>query len=279
MARVARCLARRVTCKPRTEARTSCGFTLSAVLIMEHDSNISKAHKAPLITPSASPPPSQSFFPQPYRIPDQPSPTKRQRLLSTSRQHKSLSRSSSSSADPFDFHQAREDSTLRLLSIWSNLDRYTRPLDEDDIIDITTGEVVKDRGVIRGSKKYAVGCFAMADEEDDEEDEEDDELDSFANVEAEHVNLEVDGRKVPPVRAMDPMDAKDLEEFLEAERKRKELCGSEPDESDYESQNEDNYGEDSLRIKLPHCNIFVQTRARVNSKIVRHHTPTEPTLI
>jgi hypothetical protein len=143
--------------------------------------------------------------------------------------------SSSTSLDQIDVHQAREASTLRLFDVWSTLaDRYSRPLDEDDIIDITTGEVVKDRGVLRGSRNWDIGCFAdNVEEDDDEEDEDDDvdELDSFVNPggdeELDGVLLDVDGRRVPPVTEMDPADAEDLKQFLEAERRRRETCGGE----------------------------------------------------
>ena len=191
-----------------------------------------------LITPSASPPTARSFFPKPYRIPDKASPTKRPRLASTSSHLQSnlpSASSSSTSLDQIDVHQAREASTLRLFDVWSTLaDRYSRPLDEDDIIDITTGEVVKDRGVLRGSRNWDIGCFAdCVEEEEYEEEEEDDdvdELDSFANTgaddELDDVPVEVDGRR-SPVTEIDPADAEDLKQFLEAERRRREICGSE----------------------------------------------------
>jgi Centromere protein Scm3 len=207
------------------------------------------ASKPPLITPSASPPSSRSFFHQPYRIPDRPSPSKRPRLASTSshlQSHLPSASSSSTSLDQIDVHQAREASTLRLFDVWSTLaDRYSRPLDEDDIIDITTGEVVKDRGVLRGSRNWNIGCFADHVEEDGEEEEEEeeedddvDELDSFANPggdESDGVPLGVDGR-VPPVTEMDPADAEDLKQFLEAERRRREICGSEEETEDSEEE-------------------------------------------
>jgi len=197
-----------------------------------------KPAKPALITPSASPPSTaRSFVQQPYRIPDRPSPTKRPRFSSTSNTLRAPSSSSSASVDSFDFQQAREDSTLRLLNIWSSLERYTRPIDEDDIVDITTGEVIKDRGVLRGSKQLSFGD-AMGEEEEgydeDEEEESTDELDAFANEGVDDIRLNVGIRKVPPVREMDPEDAKDIKEFLEAERKRRETCGSERDESEVE---------------------------------------------
>ncbi|KAJ7288335.1 hypothetical protein C8J57DRAFT_1279892 [Mycena rebaudengoi] len=191
--------------------------------------------KAP-ITPSASPAPvseSNSFFPAPYRIPDAAPPLKRRRCSSTPR--------ASSSATPDDFNTEREASALRMFDVWSQLaEKYTRRIDEDDIVDLVTGEIVKDRGVLSAATPWKFGRFADLegstgtddDDEDDSEqlygrpnltDEDDvDELDAFAESGGtEEVWV------VPPVRKMDPADARDLEEFMEAEKRRKEECGDE----------------------------------------------------
>ncbi|KAG6910696.1 hypothetical protein DXG01_008740 [Tephrocybe rancida] len=207
--------------------------------------------KTALITPSASPPHARPFFPQPYRIPDQASPTKRPRLSSTPRPTQQQHASSSSTLiEPIDFQKAREDSAMRLLDVWAGLaERYSRPLDEDDIIDIVTGKVVKDRGVLRGSQTWAAGAFADpapgdAEDELEEDDEEDeyDELDTFTNPELSGMGLEGEIRRVAPADEVDARDAQDLREFLEAEQKRREVYGSEVDETEgstYESQAED----------------------------------------
>ena len=46
---------------------------------------------------------------------------------------------------------------MKLLGVWSSLaERYAKPIDEDDIVDIMTGQVIQDRGVISswdGSKQ------------------------------------------------------------------------------------------------------------------------------
>ncbi|KAG5639444.1 hypothetical protein H0H81_002315 [Sphagnurus paluster] len=197
--------------------------------------------KLALITPSASPPHTRPFFPQPYRIPDQASPTKRPRLSSAPRQLKPpvSASSSSTSVDVVDFQKAREESTMRLLDVWAGLaERYSRALDEDDIIDITTGNVVKDRGVIRGPQTWNEGAFTEATQDEDEEEEEEDEVDEDEVDELDTLanpglsSQEAEGRRVPPVREMDPYDARDLKEFLEAEQRRREIYGSEVDDTD-----------------------------------------------
>ncbi|KAJ7929370.1 hypothetical protein B0H13DRAFT_947994 [Mycena leptocephala] len=171
--------------------------------------------------PPASPP---SFFPAPYRIADEPSPSKRQRRSSTPRQPRA-----SSSATPDDINSEREASAMRMLDVWSGLaEKYSRRIDQDDIVDLVTGEIVKDRGVLSAETPWKFGRFAddSVDEStgtDEDEDDDIDELDAFAGS----TQVSPHGWTVPPVRTMDPADAKDLEEFMEAERRRREECGDE----------------------------------------------------
>ncbi|KAG6868620.1 hypothetical protein C0993_000210 [Termitomyces sp. T159_Od127] len=194
--------------------------------------------KAPLITPSASPP---HFRPQSHRIPDQPSPTKRPRLSSAPRPTQQRASSSSSAQnETFNFHRAREESAMRLFDVWAGLaERYSRRLDEDDIIDITTGKVVKDRGILRSSQTCSVGAFADPtpdDAEDElEEDEEEDDIDELDTI----TLCDMEG---PILADLGTGDDQDLKEFLEAEQRRREIYGSEADETEgstYESQPED----------------------------------------
>ncbi|KAF7359458.1 hypothetical protein MSAN_01288500 [Mycena sanguinolenta] len=189
----------------------------------------------------ATPPPaasSSSFFPAPYRIPDEPSPKKRFRSTSTPRQPRA---SSSATPDEVNINAEREASAMRMFDVWAALaDKYSRRIDEDDIIDLVTGEIVKDRGVLSAESSWKFGRFADDSVDDstgtDEEDDDDaDELDSFARP------LPVSPRAVPPVRTLDPADAKDLEEFMEAERRRKEACGEQEDSED-EDENQSDAG-------------------------------------
>ena len=142
-----------------------------------------------------------------------------------------------------DLHNARRASSSRVLDVWSSLaERYSRRLADDDIVDLRTGDIIKDRNVLRStSVDYNIGCFgdprAHADGTDtptDEGADSEDELDSFApgadisdELEMERVYRE----GVLPVTEMDPADAEDLKEFLEAENKRKELFGSDSEEN------------------------------------------------
>ncbi|KAF5361677.1 hypothetical protein D9758_007385 [Tetrapyrgos nigripes] len=220
--------------------------------------------KTPLITPSASPPTSSAS------LSSSSSPFKRPRLSSSRPpSHDSI------------FDNARDQSTRRMLNVWSHLaERYSRRLDEDDIIDLVTGQVVKDRGVLRNMENnWEFGRFADSDphtpsesrtegeEEDQEEEEEqtheeeesDDELDSFADlrrtesqierggdgseeeVEAEDTGVSLPA-SLPTVRALDPEDvedAADLQEFLEAESRRKGDLGSEEEDYSVEGGEED----------------------------------------
>ena len=153
---------------------------------------------------------------------------------------------------PADVQKEREASKHRLLDVWSTLaERYTRRLDEDDIVDIRTGKIMIDRGFIRKSRKVDFGAIAApaagdatvdesTDEEEEEEEEEGedhDELDAFADT----------NKLVRPVTALDLADAEDLRAFLEAERRRKDLCGSdvEIEEDAYPTTDQNQESEDA----------------------------------
>jgi Centromere protein Scm3 len=206
------------------------------------------AKKAATNTPSASP----------LSRPLPPPPKGKQRAVSRSAPSP-VSRAAAS-AD-FDVHGARRESSIRVLDVWSQLaERYTRRLDEDDIVDLASASLVKDRGVLRRSSQYDLGCFAegnnlsttggsegAADVDDDF-----DELDAFA-IEAD-IPDEMEkqlSRTIPPVQMMDPADEEDLSEFLEAERKRKMLCGDEDDHSDDDPEYaEESEGDEDLEEEL-----------------------------
>ena len=108
-----------------------------------------------LITPSASPPVTRTLSLSSSRISlDRPPPAKRRRVGSTPSSPFTLSTPASSSVDPFDIHESRIASSQRLLNTWASLaERYNRPLDEDDIIDLRDGSIVKDRGFLRNAPK------------------------------------------------------------------------------------------------------------------------------
>src|ERR1700733_13309832 len=109
------------------------------------------------MTPSASP--------APFRRPqDGPSPTKRPRLTSSSTPSTSSAsfvstppafsnqtyHTVTANPDGTDLPDARRASSFRVLNVWSQLaERYSRPLAEDDIVDLRTCDFIKDRNVIR----------------------------------------------------------------------------------------------------------------------------------
>lgn len=208
-----------------------------------------------LITPSASPPaPRASSSAARTKSVSRPPPSKRARVYSSSSSPQPSNRASSSSsrAEPVDptRDEAWRASSKRLLDVWSSLaERYNVPLDQDDIIDLRTVELVKDRGVVRRAKStFDIGYFGdpRVDEndgepsqgaeveevqEDEEEEEGDDEIDAFASEPSVPVKIEMEKlkRHVPPFRAADPDDASDLREFLEEERRRREMEGEDAD--------------------------------------------------
>ncbi|KAF9013393.1 hypothetical protein BDQ17DRAFT_1343349 [Cyathus striatus] len=206
--------------------------------------------KPPLITPSASPPPWTSTSIS-GRHPDTGlPPLKRSRASATPHPTSFFMSSTTAGHEPgTDFHKERQASAMRLLDVWSNLaERYTRRLDEDDIVDLRTLEIVTDNGVMRGIGKVDFGSISEVQEgnrdnegegEDEEEDNEDegdvDELDTITRVDSDCYELEaletqIHARTMPLVSSLNPVDAEDLKEFMEAEKRRKELCGSEPED-------------------------------------------------
>ncbi|KZT12046.1 uncharacterized protein LAESUDRAFT_720016 [Laetiporus sulphureus 93-53] len=202
-----------------------------------------------LITPSASPSSPRPTDVPSHHDPDRPPPAKRPRHASTPLSAFSVSTASSSRIDPSDDIEEKKKASLqRLLNTWTQLaERYSRPLDEDDIIDLRDGSLFKDRGVLRNlSKTYEVGCFIedeiLQDAIDGSSDgggalteDEVDEIDAFApeaNI-SDELELEKEKLQVPPVRERDPADAEDLREFLEAEQQRREQFGDvEEDDGD-----------------------------------------------
>lgn len=213
--------------------------------------------KPALITPSASPPPLRTEVRYSRPIFESAPASKRQRTTSTPRSAtQGTPGPSSSLSDSVDIHQERRASTMRLLEFWDSLAGHTRALDDDDIVDIMTGKITRDNGVLRNSDKLAFGALdtpsadnVTSDEGSDVEDNEydQDELDSFSEKytdPAGGLRLDARGRLMPPVTPLDPADANDLREFMKAERNRRELCGTDVEEEDEEdSQDIEEYGE------------------------------------
>lgn len=131
-------------------------------------------------------------------------------------------------------------------------------MDEDDLVDITTGEIIRDNGVLRNAPRLKFGSLADPSDEgsdegteaEDEDEDEDagneydlDELDAFAEPQSPSLDrneFKDGGKVVPPVTLLDPTDVKDLHDFLEEEKRRREQCGSDADEdSDQEELLED----------------------------------------
>ncbi|PFH53905.1 hypothetical protein AMATHDRAFT_53561 [Amanita thiersii Skay4041] len=193
-----------------------------------------------------------------------PSPSKKQRISSFSANHvrpiPTTLPSAARLAQSRDFLQEREASAKRLLDVWSSLaERYTKRLDEDDIVDILTGRVVQDRGVVSSWSVSQQGSFCdpsarkeqekeRASNVDTKEKEESsnhvdnkgdvngvDELDAFASTEdIEHVNLDTVGTANEITRdsgttKRTSLTPDELKDFLEAERRRRALGGDDED--------------------------------------------------
>ncbi|KAI0246755.1 hypothetical protein BJV78DRAFT_1286142 [Lactifluus subvellereus] len=98
-----------------------------------------------LTHPASSPGPRHTTLP-PDHPSEHPFPSKRPRDASTLSSNSSLPSTPSRDRSGVDFYQARFESTMRLKDAWA---RLARPLDEDDIIDLRSEKILKDRGIVR----------------------------------------------------------------------------------------------------------------------------------
>ncbi|KAJ8473346.1 hypothetical protein ONZ51_g7925 [Trametes cubensis] len=213
--------------------------------------------RPPLITPSLSPPSSRI-----YRLPDHPAPPKQPRLSSTP------SRSASSrllSAQP---GELRLEASTRLFAFWDQLaERYNKPLDEDDIVDLRELDFLKDRGVTRSAaQSYTIGYFGTQDARDDSSSQaEEDDVENALEEEEEDGTAQDDSAdeldligplqryrhwRLPPVNEQDPADAEAIREFEEAEKRRRELYGEDEEDDqvvdDAASKSDETGGEEEL---------------------------------
>jgi hypothetical protein len=187
-------------------------------------SRTSRTHERTNAAPSSSPPPRASTSSSSRASAP---PSKRARLGS-----RAPSRAGSVSVDPLnELHSLRKDSSQRLLDSWNQLaERYARPLDQDDIIDLRTKSIVLDAGALRGTADtYDFGALTKQAEteaaEDEGEGDDFDELDLLGQEPDISGGLQGKLPNIPPVRVMDPSDAADLREFMELEQRRREQFG------------------------------------------------------
>ncbi|QRV85984.1 centromere protein Scm3 [Ceratobasidium sp. AG-Ba] len=174
-------------------------------------------------------------------------PAKRQRTAQNPLMTPFTSSSPGPSSGGLDFDAldaARRRSSARVMSLWESLaQRYARPIDEDDEIDILTGKIYKDRGVLRAASErgWRIGSFGEAIEVEpiggaseaetetgtSECDDEGEEAENVGDTEDADEDEDEFGAwsydwqysKIPPPRPeLSPQDAEDLEEFLAAER-------------------------------------------------------------
>ena len=85
---------------------------------------------------------------------------------------------------PDEIEREKAASLARLFESWANLEeRYTRDLEEDDIVDLSNMTVIKDRGVLASSPVKQFGMRqALLDDGDDEGSENQDGSDNSAGT-------------------------------------------------------------------------------------------------
>jgi hypothetical protein len=137
--------------------------------------------------------------------------------------------------NPDDIDKLRRQSTMRLWKVWESLsERYARPLEEDDIIDFRDNRLVQDRGILRKLTTDFGELSSEPENGDDTEWEKDkddlpgsedpDELDSLNPV-ADIANEMAKRHGLMKRQTRSPSIDDDLQEFLAAEERRKQLYG------------------------------------------------------
>ena len=111
---------------------------------------------------------------------------------------------------PDEIEREKAASLARLFESWANLEeRYTRDLEEDDIVDLSNMTVIKDRGVLASSPVKQFGMRqALLDDGDDEGSENQDEQPGEQEEEAEEVQEPEESDD--ELDAFAPKPAKDL---------------------------------------------------------------------
>lgn len=158
---------------------------------------------------------------------------------------------------------------------WAGLVKYSKGLDQDDIFDLRTGEIIQNRGVLQSMEgRWEFGRLADGEEsenddneeelqeEDAEEEDSSDELDTLTSPKKVAENAKSDEvssvplpqtlRHVPALDLANEDDAEDLREFLEAERQRRALCGEDDsaDEALYDLQDVGDVPKRSFSVNL-----------------------------
>lgn len=152
--------------------------------------------------------------------------------------------------DSKELDQACWESTMRLRDAWAQLEqRYARPLEEDDIIDLREERIVQDRGVIRSLQaNTSFGCISKPDEPGNDASNEDgdthsgDEDDPMDSDEIDFISRKATGldaqlRSFKPLCDLDTKD-EDLRDFLEAERRAQTRFGPIDEEVDEDFSND-----------------------------------------
>ncbi|CAE6404437.1 unnamed protein product [Rhizoctonia solani] len=159
---------------------------------------------------------------------------------------------------------ARRRAAGRVLSLWESLaEKYARPIEEDDEIDILTGKICRDRGVLRSvsERGWKIGSFGEAleveplvlvsegetetgtseadDEGEVEDDTEGDRAEDTEEGEEDPLgswSYDWQYRVLPPPRPeLSPQDAEDLKEFLAVEnaiQENRRKNGTQPESED-----------------------------------------------
>ena len=201
-----------------------------------------------------------------------PSPVKKRRVESSSAPSIS-SRSSPVPSEADELSRARLQSSMRVISIWNSLEaKYSKGLADDDIIDLATGTIIQDTGVLRSipDGKWVIGSFAGADQDhrnpdagkpsgdaqSDEDDgageEEEEDFEGWTRIDEQFIDPPPLPRVAPPksyvsFSSLTRDEEDDLNQFLRAEAQRRAREGDIDTALDALMETEDESGENGER--------------------------------
>ncbi|KAG8821764.1 hypothetical protein FRC17_009740, partial [Serendipita sp. 399] len=146
--------------------------------------------------------------------------------------------------------EQRKASRQRVLAVWGGLEkRYSRSLDDDDIVDLESLTLIQDAGTLKRLGDFPFGSLATIEASEDEDyGDEEDELGDWDNTRFSAEAARRQNQIAFPTRRWTEEDERDLQAFMRAERERREEeeWVSDEDAAGGELETVEEYTEDGL---------------------------------
>ncbi|KAG8820196.1 hypothetical protein FRC19_009076 [Serendipita sp. 401] len=148
-----------------------------------------------------------------------------------------------------ELEEQRQASRQRVLAVWEGLEkRYSRSLEDDDIVDLESLTLIQDAGTLKRLNDIPFGSLATIEaSEDEEEDGEGDELGDWDDTRFSAEATRRQSRMSFPTRRWTEEDERDLQAFMRAENERRnDTWVSDEDVAGGELETLEEYTEDGL---------------------------------